>query len=198
MSSIYKITNKVNNDFYIGKTSKTIEERFAKHISNHKSNIQTHLYRAFHKYGCENFSIELLEEILDETKVNDKEIEYISKLSPQYNMTKGGDGGNTIPFFTDEMRTACIERSTGKNNPMYGKRGPLNPKYGKTYRKCPKISKALCNPCMCDGIRFEGIGLAETYFKNKNIKVSVRKRLNSKYHPTWFRLVPKRKYPNSY
>ena len=52
-------------------------------------NLDTYLYRAIRKYGKENFTIE----ILDEEYSNEKEIYWISKLKPEYNMTKGGDGG---------------------------------------------------------------------------------------------------------
>ena len=196
MGIIYKITNKLNNDFYIGKTEKTLTQRLKNHRKAWKAKVQTHLYRAFSKYGYENFVTEIIEET-DNTTLNLKEIEHISLLKPHYNMTKGGDGGNTTPIITEAWRDKLSKRSSGKNNPMYGKLGIDNPNFGKKYGRNPKISKANSNPCVCDGITFDAIGVAEKYFKDKNISVSVRKRLDSKYHPTWFRIIPKRKYLSS-
>jgi hypothetical protein len=37
---IYKITNKINKKVYVGKTTKTIEERFKKHIQNAKNDVK--------------------------------------------------------------------------------------------------------------------------------------------------------------
>lgn len=48
-SIIYRITNVVNSKFYIGKTSKTVQERFQRHCYNHQ-NQNTYLYNAMRKY----------------------------------------------------------------------------------------------------------------------------------------------------
>ena len=88
---IYKITNKVNNKFYIGKTTKSIQERFNRHRYNHQGQ-KTYLYNSMRKYGFDNFQIEVLEETQN---LNEREIYWIEKLSPHYNMTRGGDGGDT-------------------------------------------------------------------------------------------------------
>lgn len=96
MPYIYKITNLINQKIYVGKTTKTIEERWKTHWSDAlKVNINNRpLYKAFNKYGKENFKIECLEECsIDE--LNDKEIYWIEKLGSfkyGYNATMGGDG----------------------------------------------------------------------------------------------------------
>ena len=96
MPYIYKITNLVNQKVYIGKTTKTIEHRWNKHIQDStRTNIENRpLYKAFKKYGIENFIIEELEECsIDE--LNDREVYWIEKLGSfkyGYNATKGGDG----------------------------------------------------------------------------------------------------------
>lgn len=99
MGYIYKITNKVNNKIYIGKTTKTIEYRFSVHIKNAKKHINRYLYDAMNCYGYENFYVEEIEEC-DESILNEREIfwiKYYNSTDPKigYNMTIGGDGGDT-------------------------------------------------------------------------------------------------------
>ena len=56
VSGIYKITNKINNHFYIGQ-SKNIEKRWKDHIKTAKENKnRTVLQKAFCKYGVDNFT----------------------------------------------------------------------------------------------------------------------------------------------
>ena len=85
ISGIYKITNLITNDFYIG-SSKNIESRLAYHKAKFKSNEETFnkLYLDFKKYGLENFKFEILEKC--STNIKEKEQEYIDKLKPHYNI----------------------------------------------------------------------------------------------------------------
>lgn len=100
MGYIYKITNKINNKAYIGQTRFTIEIRWAKHLKDSKIEKikERPLYRAFNKYGIENFIIEKLEECSNEY-LNEREIFYISlfnSFKEGYNLTNGGEGSSTI------------------------------------------------------------------------------------------------------
>lgn len=61
MAFIYKITNLINNKCYIGKTERTINERWKEHLKKSKS-LDLPLYRALNKYGIDNFQIEQIEE----------------------------------------------------------------------------------------------------------------------------------------
>lgn len=92
---IYKITNRVNNKVYIGQTHFTIEHRFKQHIKNFNiEHRQQPLYKAFAKYGIENFSVEMVEEVECE-KLNEREIYWIAyydSFNKGYNATLGGDG----------------------------------------------------------------------------------------------------------
>ena len=96
MAYIYKITNKINNKIYIGKTLKTIEERWKEHCKDYKKDSEEKrpLYSAMKKYGIENFKIEEIEKC-NINIVNEREkywIEYYSSFKNGYNATKGGDG----------------------------------------------------------------------------------------------------------
>lgn len=96
MPYIYKITNKINNKVYVGKTLKTIEERWKEHTHDYlkRQNEKRPLYSAMKKYGIENFYIEQLEETSEEL-VNEREVYWIETLGSfkyGYNATIGGDG----------------------------------------------------------------------------------------------------------
>ena len=64
MAFIYVITNDLNGKQYVGKTSRSIEERFKEHIrdKDYRKNEKRPLYNAMNKYGIEHFSIKVLEE----------------------------------------------------------------------------------------------------------------------------------------
>lgn len=100
MYGIYKITNNLNNKVYIGKSS-MIENRWDYHRKNYESpaDWDKTLYKAFRKYGLENFSFEIIEEMTEEyyNKFSDNREEYwiiyYDSLTNGYNETSGGDGG---------------------------------------------------------------------------------------------------------
>lgn len=97
---IYKITNKINNKSYIGQ-SVNINNRWYVHKAT-KDDYPIH--RAIQKYGKNNFSWEILEECT-ESQLSEREIYYIAKYntfmyaknSNGYNLTPGGEQGNTKP-----------------------------------------------------------------------------------------------------
>lgn len=96
MSYIYKITNLINGKIYIGKTNQTIERRWKEHWAAAKrDNISNRpLYKAFNKYGQENFVIEKIEECSPDI-ASEREIYWIETLGSfkyGYNATLGGDG----------------------------------------------------------------------------------------------------------
>ena len=68
MGYIYKIENQINHKVYIGQTIKSLNKRFSQHKNNYTKPYfsQIHLYRAFKKYGIENFSFEKIERVNDE------------------------------------------------------------------------------------------------------------------------------------
>lgn len=96
---IYKITNLINNKVYIGKTSRTIQERYEEHLIFSKFDERP-LYRAMRKYGIENFHLEEIDDCNTNEEANELEKYYIKKYnsyiysdnSNGYNCTLGGDG----------------------------------------------------------------------------------------------------------
>lgn len=99
---IYKIVNAVNGKLYIGKTEKTLVQRWAIHVKNCNNKVNRRLYDAMNKYGIDNFHIELIECATDVKTLNEREKYWISYYKTTdknfgYNMTEGGDGGRLSP-----------------------------------------------------------------------------------------------------
>lgn len=98
MIGIYKITNLTNNHCYIGQSRNILKRWYDHKIASQNKNDKGYdypLYRAFRKYGIENFSFEIIEECSIE-ELNDKEIYWIKYYNPTYNQTIGGDF-NIVP-----------------------------------------------------------------------------------------------------
>ena len=85
ISGIYKITNTVTGDFYIG-SSKDVKRRWRAHKcpSSWKRFPNKQLYQDMRKYGVDNFDFQILEEV-EEGKLKDAEQQFIETLKPTYN-----------------------------------------------------------------------------------------------------------------
>ena len=82
---IYKITNTVTGDFYIG-SSKDVRRRWVSHkcksVWNNNPNSQ--LYQDMQKYGLDKFEFEILAEV-EADKLKETEQKFIEALKPTYN-----------------------------------------------------------------------------------------------------------------
>ena len=83
ISGVYKITNTITGDFYIG-SSNNIEHRWANHksCSSWKNQPNFKLYKDMAQYGLGNFIFEVLEETAD---IREREQYWIEHLKPAYN-----------------------------------------------------------------------------------------------------------------
>jgi hypothetical protein len=91
---IYKIVNKINGNWYIGKTL----GKDPNYMGSGKL-----LKQAYKKYGIEHFEKIILETCFTEEELNFKEIEWITKTNALtdptcYNLAEGGNGGNRSKF----------------------------------------------------------------------------------------------------
>lgn len=100
---IYKITNKINGKIYVGQTMKSLEERFQKHCWGTTEKDSYHfnmaIKKAIKKYGKQNFTIELIEEVKQD-ELDEREVYWISyydSYNQGYNCTLGGQNGATRP-----------------------------------------------------------------------------------------------------
>jgi len=85
---IYKITNMVNGDFYIGSTQNLVK-RYYTHLYDIRKNRNSciRLIRAVNKYKEENFIFEIIEKCSIHNLLP-REQYYIDTLNPKYNIAK--------------------------------------------------------------------------------------------------------------
>jgi len=104
---IYKVKNTVNKKVYIGKTTQTLDERRKRHEKIAKYNPKTHFHRSIKKYGNLTFEWEIIDTTDNIERLNELERKYISDFDTfknGYNMTLGGDGGDTISHKSNEQK----------------------------------------------------------------------------------------------
>lgn len=118
---IYKITNLKNGKAYIGQTIHSLEKRFKEHC---KKDRCTAMYSAIQKYGVENFTVEVIENVSESSLLNEREIHWISyfnTMSPNgYNLTSGGMNGRISADSTKEKLASYVRGKTGCNHPSFG------------------------------------------------------------------------------
>lgn len=114
----YSITNKINNKIYIGQSIHCYE-RFKQHRNSLKKCGA--IYRAFEKYGIENFKFDILEEC-DRDQLDNLESYYIklfNTISLEYRYSNLNSGGNANKIISEETRKKMSEGQLGKK---YGKK----------------------------------------------------------------------------
>ena len=171
MGFIYKIFNNFDDKIYIGLTtkSKAIERWYqhrysARHLTD---SDKSYLHRAMSKYGVDNFSFEIIEEIPNSQLPKREKywINYYNTYSPNgYNLTKGGEGTpgfsrpqteeekfkrgeslkkyyNNHPEAKERMRERMIEQN---KNPIFRQR--ILEGYQNFYKKNPNYFSGENNP----------------------------------------------------
>lgn len=104
---IYMVKNKINGKIYIGQTTNSLYVRKKLHYKKSKTNPETKFHRALKKYSEENFEWEIIVTTDSKEHLNELEIFYIQKYDSfirGYNMTLGGEGGDTISMKTTEEK----------------------------------------------------------------------------------------------
>ena len=116
MAIIYKISNTVNDKFYIGSTvEKWLCKRWGKHRGYKKhprylKNNKNLLWKCFDEIGIENFKCEIIE-TCEKSVVREREQYYINLLQPQLNLNKA--------FGCDIENKRQLIREHYKNNKKY-------------------------------------------------------------------------------
>lgn len=163
-NGLYIIINNLNNDIYIGITTRAFIERFNQHRTNSRTK-NTHLYNAIRKYGLENFDFLPLvyySEEVDPEYIYQKEqetIEWYKTNHPEinlYNMTDGGEGKVGIKM-SDETKRKMSEAHKGKQYSLgckhsedtIKKRKEARIGYKHSEETIKKISEAKIKKCYC-------------------------------------------------
>lgn len=135
---IYKIINLINNKIYIG-CSVNPELRFRKHKESAISGGNCLIHRAMRKYGIENFIFEIIDTIPLRDMYNKEKywISYYNSMSEGYNMTSGGEGGNTYASKSDEELKSIKEKVSEGLRRNNGNKGQYKKDKNPMYKVIP-------------------------------------------------------------
>jgi predicted GIY-YIG superfamily endonuclease len=118
-SIVYKVTNIVNGNLYIGVTCTTLNERRRQHLNDARTQKgRMHFHAAIRKYGVDNFTWEVIAEFPDYDLALQAEIERIAELKPSYNATKGGQGVVGLERTPEWMAKISAKRK-GQKSPQH-------------------------------------------------------------------------------
>ena len=101
MGLIYKITNDIINQVYIGLTTRTIEIRWAEH-KRYAGQNNSAIDNAIYELGISHFKCELIQDNIPNDELHQAErdwITYYNSYKEGYNLTPGGNGRS----LTDEQ-----------------------------------------------------------------------------------------------
>lgn len=173
-TGIYKITNLLNGKCYIGQ-SINIQKRWTNHKTSYKNpNKDCYnypLYKAFRKYGLENFKFEILEECT-QNKLDSLEkywIKYYNSYNNGYNQTEGGEHSHFNKLNKEKvLEIISYLRNSKENSEEIGK------KFGVSGRTIRAINSG--ESCKIDNVKYPirprlyNNGCSKGFVKNNKIK----------------------------
>lgn len=119
MCVVYQAVNVVNGHRYIGITRKGLDRRVRRHYWTACSGRGAAIGAAIRKYGKDNIQFSTLIVCPSFEYAKEMEIAAITAYTPEYNLTKGGDG--TIGLKLSEAAKARIRDSQIGNSHWLGK-----------------------------------------------------------------------------
>ena len=121
ISAVYKITNTVTNDCYIG-SSKNVKDRWAHHKcpSTWKNYPNKQLYKDMQNYGVDKFDFQILANVEPE-QLKETEQQFIEKLKPTYNNinAKGWDVERQKKYHKKYFQSEKGKETKRKSNKKY-------------------------------------------------------------------------------
>lgn len=182
---VYLTTNIVNGKIYVGQH----EIKDLKFNDSYIGSGGRRFRNALNKYGRDNFQRKILKVCFTTNQLNGYETYFIKKLRA----TDPKIGYNQLPGPTHllnpsklpEVKRIKSQKLSGKNNPMYGRRGKLHPNYGKkrTPEQIAKVSGEN-NPMFGKTSPFKGKHLSEGARKTLSEKAKARLK-NKENHPNY-------------
>ena len=111
----------INNKVYIGQ-SKRLKQRYSDHLTHIKKGKHHNdiLQKSFNKYGFDSFEYSILEEVLDENTLNEREkywIDFYGGINSDkvYNLKDP-----LLNEYSDYVRKKMSEANSGENNSNFG------------------------------------------------------------------------------
>ena len=138
ISGIYRITNTITGDFYIG-SSKNVKQRWANHKCKSTWNKcpNNPMYIDMKKYGLDNFVFEILAEV-EEDSLKETEQQFIETLKPTYN----NRNANGLDFERKKEYNKEYQKSDKyKEYEKTEKRKKAKKEYQKEYQKTDKFKE---------------------------------------------------------
>ena len=121
ISGVYKITNTVTGDFYIG-SSNDVKRRWTEHKRQSRWNEHPNnpIYIDMKKYGVDKFEFQVIDEVEPE-QLKEKEQQFIETLKPTYNRCRanGLDIERRKEYKKEYQKTEKGKESQKKANNKY-------------------------------------------------------------------------------
>lgn len=150
---IYKITNLINNNIYIGQTIQSNPKmRWYSHLADARSmKRKGYLQNSINKHGPENFHWEIIDQAISLEELNQKEAEWLAhykKTNKVYNLREAGGNKRHSPESIEKMRQvhklrhATTEVGGWKRRDGGPMKGKAHPKKGKSAKKWSEEAKS--------------------------------------------------------
>lgn len=123
---IYVAVNRLNGYRYIGMTREPLRRRISNHVgqARYSKRTKSRFLSALLEFGRENFDFYVLETCASVAVAKQREVDFIERMNPEYNVTKGGNGKWREPrefsLASREALTKLNERNR-KSPPMLGR-----------------------------------------------------------------------------
>jgi group I intron endonuclease len=174
LSYVYKITNKINNKVYIGKSDNP-SKRCIRHFSTaktgyNKNHKYQYIHRAINKHGKDNFVFEVIETCDSSEIALEREVYWIKELNANnskfgYNLTNGGDGG-----CTPQTAAKISKTLKGRINTLNG----LCKKLYKLFCLIPNYKKDIYKSKSKIDRRARARLIIKNYFENKEMPYDLK------------------------
>ena len=185
MGCIYKITNLQNKMIYIGKTInfKRRVKEYKYKSRNLKTKSKYKIMEEINKYGFENFLFEIIEDNVDNSDLDNREIFWIHKLNSRdpnigYNSKEGGVGGKMISVSIDKMSNSSKsfrhtdEEKIKRSIPIFVYENDKLYPYvsAKIYADYYSVDKSVISATIRRGIKFHGKYI---FYQDKNKRMDI-------------------------
>ena len=179
MAGVYKIVNHFDGKVYYGSAANTFQKRLKDHrnMLNNGTHDNTHLQRAYHKYGVSNFEFMIAEIVCRPNECTDEEFDLIVLAHEQKYLDEHWDNCRRC-YNICRIANNCSGRKDSeetRKRKSESRKGNKNPFYGKTYTNearalisASKVGKKL-SPEACRNISEGHKGLKRTPEQRANM-----------------------------